>query len=169
MTDDANALVSSLYPQFVKASENWNMSGLAPDDFAQTMALRVLERVAAEPSRMVVAQSAGYHIWDAYRNGAKAAVRHEVIYTKYVTSSSDEELDFFPAAEGSPEAAVEENETCTSILEAAGKLSPKAKIVLAMLYQGYSKREIASRLGISPEGVQHHLAQIRKTLSEYEL
>ena len=46
-------------------------------------------------------------------------------------------------------------------------LSPRQRQVVRLLYEGYSQREIADRLGVKRSTIRNHIERIRDRLRDY--
>lgn len=164
--------VEALYPQLQKRAY-WMASkwGLDADDLAQSMALRLCEKIAAgalapaAPADQLLAH--GYYEASHLNAG-------ENVYRRYVAEDilvdsdggSVSMLDLLPdpAIAANPEARVVRIEGAGSLARRVRQLSADNRQVVKWLLVGYSKKEIAAKLGSSRSALSHRLETIASHL-----
>jgi RNA polymerase sigma factor (sigma-70 family) len=142
------------------------------DDAYQDMVLSILER--SEHSPDFVEQTDSYITQQAAWDASHVA-RSGRIYRKYnavPVEFTDDEGDTINLIDITPDPTDVEAETLESLemksLAAAIKaLAPDNRQVVIMLYQGYSNKEIAEKMGISPAAVSQRKGTIRKHLEPF--
>lgn len=175
--------VASLFPVLQRKSYQID-SNVDPDDLAQDMALRMMERALAEPSRLD--QKDAYLVNDAFLNGGCHSARRVRTYSKYVdphvlvTDECRDEIDddlfgdnpnfsiteIIPVSEeDDPETAAERSDTIDAILDVVRGLSESNRAVVRMLVLGYSEAEIAAELGVSRPAISQRKDTIAKVLA----
>lgn len=134
------------------------------DDAQQEAALFLLQHAADQ-------RHDGALALNAMRAGYNATIRRDTVFTKYApvelnapqsTGRSiweDEIGDFIPSSDPSPEEIAEQHSLATVIENATATLSPAQQRIVKLLAQGYSKHEIAAKMGISPQLVNYHITK----------
>jgi RNA polymerase sigma factor (sigma-70 family) len=176
-TSPINAKIESLTRRIhnaaVKVAASQPVPGLVdPDDIAQEMALRMLERAAQITD--LAEQSDAYLMIDAIKNAGWHTCQKEVTYLKYVepepmVSSDDDEdaeslLEFIPSQERDPEQIVIERQMVGDILLAMRNLSEPSRKLIVLSATGLS--EIARKLGVSKAAISQRRNTIRKNLAD---
>lgn len=156
------ASVEAIYPQIQKRAAwlayKW---GLDPEDLAQEMTLRLLEKIAAGP----LAGAPESQLMAHAQFEATHAVRADNVYRSYVAEevvkSGVSVLDFLPSDETcNPESHAIRVESAVRLADRVRRLSPENRQVVVWLLVGYKKSEIAQRLGCGRSAVSHRLDTI---------
>jgi RNA polymerase sigma factor (sigma-70 family) len=144
--------------------------GLDPEDTLQSICLALLERAAKEPefASQEDAYICQYAKWSAWH-----LLQHSNIYNDYVEGekwTADEEyneiseFEYIPCEDPEPEEMFERYEAERMLALTVKDLAPENRTVVKMLYVGYSRAEIATKLHISRPAVTQRIKTIRKAL-----
>lgn len=123
--------------------------GYDAEELTQVAVLAILEKESKDPD------FASYDDSYIVRAGVWAArdfIRSGQLWANRQVSNS---FETSPSPDSSPERAVERRQTLSDLVDAVKRLSPESQILIEMVYAGYSKSDIAARLGVSRSAVSH--------------
>lgn len=161
--------VEAVYPQIQKRAA-WLAFrfGLDADDLAQQMALRLCERVAAGTLADAPAEQLMAHAQFVGKNCKRSDDRYRRIVAEEIVSvdpSATEILfELIPDEGVSPEGRLVKMESAERLGRRVQLLSPSNRTVVKLLLVGFSKSEIAERIGCTRPALSHRLDVIAQVV-----
>lgn len=160
-----NGIVVRLYPRLASAARRLNNTTsrvVDNDDLTQAMAVALLEHTYLNVDGYCV-RFAKHRAVDRLR--ADSTYRRYVCPMPQVLGEDGDMLnfdDFMPARGRSPEEELIAREEREELLR---RLTPSQNRVLALLAGGYTKSEIAEKLGVSRPRISQHAARIQAAIN----
>jgi RNA polymerase sigma factor (sigma-70 family) len=183
MNAEANVRVEKLHARLQKKAE-W-LAHSSPeydqDDLYQYMAQVIIEKANSHPEFLDQkdAYIVKYASWKASH-----LISHSITYLKYVDDQekmtpidtrgrldfnlewNEDEVDNTPIANDlTPEQALIEAEAQAELLAVFDALSDESRDIITMLYQGFSKAEIALKMGVSKPAITQRVQTVARRIS----
>ena len=157
--------IVELAPRLI-AYSHFIHSPLDSADIQQEMALALLERDQVDPAFSVQEPSylAWYATWQAKHAAGKART-----YAGHIQPVDDAQMEIILCGKSDedddPARIAEKQEEMEMLLAQVATLTPENQAVIRMTYLGYSTKEIAAELGISPPAVSQRKKTIRRNIA----
>lgn len=169
-TNELNVRVEGLTRKLQGIAWKFSYYGLDIDDTFQTLVCELLERSVKEPefASQEDAYICQYAKWCAWHLLQSSNTYSDYVSAEKWTMSEDGEevsqFEFIPTTDPEPEVRAEMYESARMLAEIVATLSPENRVVVKMLYVGYSRAEIAKKLNISRPAVTQRLTTVKKAL-----
>ena len=162
--------IVSLLKKLEGISYKFTFYGLDAEDTLQSVCLALLEKAAVEPefASQEDAYICQYAKWSAWHLLQSTKTYNDYVEAeKWTVDSEGEEVsefEYIPCTDPEPEQRAESYESERLLAEVVRQLAPENRVVVKMLYVGYSRAEIASKLQISRPAVTQRIKTIQKAL-----
>ena len=149
--NEAARLYADSYPDLVRYLKRLSGDTASAEDLAQEAGVRLIAQVRREP-----VQNARAFLFHCATNLARDQLRRRIVADEYAQTQF--EVEFAPAHAADLVAGMREE--VAQVAAAIAELPPRAREVLVLArVEGYSQKEIATRLGLKPKTVENHLTR----------
>ena len=176
----SDEVLSAITPTLNAVARKFASDEIPQEEVFQNMILGILEKADRSPEFLEV--KAGYT--EEQRNRyvvnyaawiARAGICKQNVYHRYVgnlgdilvnpdpdDNDDDDPTENISGDSINPEAALVQNEKAARIMDALKDLGPENQTIVMMTFRGYSNKEVAATLKISPAAVSQRRKQIRE-------
>lgn len=161
--------ILKLYEENYRRIYKFAFKKLGSRDDAQDVAQEVFGRLLRHDNVAALRSPTGY-VWCIARNLVREIRRRSAIRAQWMLSRT-EEADERPSPAPDPDEAMQTRQTVEAIVHIIDQLPPRCREVFILhRFKGFSHREIAERLNISPKTVENHMVHallyLRKHLTK---